>query len=221
MANEYWENRYASEGTSGDGSIGELRAWKWKVITEFLPTIDHVIDLGCGDLSFWDGRKCKNYIGIDVSKTIIERNRKKRPEWSFINSPAEEYINGLKKECVFCLDVLFHIMNLEAFIAILNNLCFYSTNYIFVHTWVNNPFSKLNQIKRSLHCLRNLNAKGMLTAIKIAILHPYTDGKYQYFRSLETHMHVFKKNDFELICKKINKKSGLYIFRKTRKKAIA
>jgi 2-polyprenyl-3-methyl-5-hydroxy-6-metoxy-1,4-benzoquinol methylase len=216
MANEYWENRYASEGTSGDGSIGELRAWKWKVITEFLPTLDHVIDIGCGDLSFWDDRNCKDYTGIDVSKTIIERNRKKRPEWSFINSSAEKYMNGLKKEYVFCLDVLFHIMDLETFIAILNNLCSYSTDYIFIHTWIKNPFSRRNQLKGSLYYLRKTNIRGMLTAMKIAVLHPYTDGKYQYFRSLETYMYIFENNGFELLSKKINENNGFYIFRKVK-----
>lgn len=217
MEEEYWEKRYASGGTSGPGSIGVDREWKWKVITEFLPTIDHVIDIGCGDLTFWEGRDCEDYTGIDVSKTIVNRNRIKRPKWSFINAPAERYINDLKKECVFCFDVLFHIMNSKFFLKILNNLCLYSTNYIFIHTWINNPFSRRNQIKHILYYLRKLNVRGILATLKIAIFTPYTDGKYQYFRPVEKYMYIFEKNGFKLIDMKINpnKIGGFYIFKKS------
>jgi len=54
----------------------------------------------------------------------------------------------------------------------------------------------------------------MLRAIKTAFFHPYTDGKYQYFRSLGTYMHIFMKHNFELIDQKTYEDNGLYIFRK-------
>ncbi|MFX0141044.1 MAG: hypothetical protein ACFFDN_45820, partial [Candidatus Hodarchaeota archaeon] len=103
---QYWEQRYFSGGTSGPGSIGEEKAWKWSLIDQFVPDLNHVIDVGCGDLSFWEGRDCADYVGIDISKTIIEKNIKKRPKWQFIHTNAEKRIDGLKKEVVFCLDVL-------------------------------------------------------------------------------------------------------------------
>ena len=78
--NEYWNERYASGGTSSTGSIGTSKKWKWRVIDCFIPKIDHVIDVGYGDLSFWEGRDSKYYTGIDVSKTVIEENQKKRPD---------------------------------------------------------------------------------------------------------------------------------------------
>ena len=145
---EYWEERYASGSASGCGSIGPSRTWKWDIINCYLPKIDRIIDVGCGDLSFWEGRSYKDYTGIDISKTIIERNREKRPKWNFIVSPAETYINGVTGECVFCLDTLFHIMDDGTFISILENLCYYSTKYIFIHTWFRNPLTIRKRVKK-------------------------------------------------------------------------
>ena len=59
----YWENRYESGGTSGKGSIGQLRAWKWQVIEDYAGPVDDVIDVGCGDLSFLEGKTSEKYTG--------------------------------------------------------------------------------------------------------------------------------------------------------------
>jgi len=55
---DYWERHYSKGGSSGPGSIGNYRSWKWNTILEFENSIDDVIDIGCGDLSFWEGRNC-------------------------------------------------------------------------------------------------------------------------------------------------------------------
>ena len=217
----YWEERYASGGASGPGSIGSSRKWKWSVIDCFIPQVDHVIDVGCGDLSFWEGRNCKYYTGIDVSKTVIEGNRKKRLEWNFIVSPAETRINGLKSECVVCLDVLFHIMDDKVFIAVLDNLCHYSIKYIVIHTWIRNPLTKnlfkryvrnvlMGIVKRNTRLIRD-----SLHTLRILLVTPYTDGRYQYFRPLEEYMDKFKSNGFKLVGKRENpdKIGALYIFK--------
>lgn len=73
--NNYWEKRYSIGGSSGKGSIGKERAWKWSIIDNYSPNIQNVIDVGCGDLSFWSNRECKDYTGIDMSETIIEKNK--------------------------------------------------------------------------------------------------------------------------------------------------
>lgn len=65
MEKTYWETRYGRGGTSGSGSIGVGRTWKWKVIGEMIrshspellesdDSLSKIIDVGCGDLSFWD-----------------------------------------------------------------------------------------------------------------------------------------------------------------------
>ena len=213
---EYWEKRYALGGISGAGSIGLSRDWKWKVITSVLPEIDHIIDVGCGDLTFWEGRSCKDYTGIDISKTVIEGNRKKRPNWNLIVSPAETYINGVRSECVFCLDTLFHIMDDNAFMAILKNLCFCSTKYIFIHTWFRNPLTMRERAKKILATLKRGHIKRALIIAFHAIITPYTDGRYQYYRQLEQYMNIFKERNFTLIEKRensIDNIGAMYIFK--------
>ena len=217
MEKEYWESRYACGGSSGAGSIGINREWKWQVITSFLPQIDQVIDVGCGDLSFWEGRCCPNYIGIDISETIINRNRKEKPEWTFFVSPAENFIHGIRSKCVFCFDLLFHIIDTHAFIKILNNICNYSTDYVFIYTWMENPFTKEFWFNKLVSELKTLNVIRGSIALKNALFETkYTDGKYQYFRSLEQFNYVFVKHGFKLIQNTKNPTDigGMYIFRK-------
>ena len=49
---QYWEQRYASGGKSGIGSIGEIAKTKWTIIKQYFNNINDVIDVACGDLSF-------------------------------------------------------------------------------------------------------------------------------------------------------------------------
>lgn len=200
----YWEIHYQVGGTSGAGSIDEYRAWKWETITRYLPEVEHVIDIGCGDLSFWEDRDCQDYTGIDVSSTVIAKNRRLRPRWAFIVAPAEQRIEHLHKDCVFCLDLLFHIMNDNSFRAILNNLCYYSTNYIFIYNWWKNPWTITS------------SQEDPTTNLDSVVPSTYTDGRYQYFRSLDKYLHMFEQNGFQLkdTLKYTDGVGALYVFKK-------
>lgn len=197
---KYWDQRYKKDGISGRGSRGTKRAWRWNLITKYISSIDQVIDVGCGDLEFWKGKDCSNYTGIDFSKTIIKKNNEKRPEWKFICAPAEEYIEGIKAECVFCLGVLFHIMDDDIYLQILENLCKYSTKYIVIYTWVENPFSRVNAFRRK--------------KIRYVIFPSNTDGHYQHFRSLDDSFYIFENHGFKLIniTQMPDNLGGFYIF---------
>lgn len=221
---QYWDERYANDGTSGEGSIGGNRDWKWSVVERFVPFYTSVLDVGCGDLSFWEGRECEDYTGIDISKTIIENNIKRRPKWKFICINSEKRINGLKKEVVLCLDVLFHIMDSKIFIKTLYNICYYSKNYIFIHTWKNNPFNKRYKIKQFLHYLVNLKIISAINELKKLLKksNKTTNGDYQYFRSLDDYLYIFKEQGFKLqkIKENPNKIGALYIFAREDKYSI-
>src|SRR5207247_7199848 len=89
----YWEDRYRRGGIRGSGSVGDKRKWKWEIIEKYAKSTEDVIDVGCGDLSFWEGRDFPNrYVGIDISETILERNRKLRPGLTFLCASADEYL---------------------------------------------------------------------------------------------------------------------------------
>jgi len=138
ISHAWWERHYRSGGRSGHGSEGKYREWKWGVIELYIPDISSVdvIDVGCGDLTFWEERSCAKYIGIDWSEFIITKNRESRVEWDFIALPAEQYIPDIMATVVFCFDLLIHIETAAVFRRILENLCQYSKNLIFVYNWV-------------------------------------------------------------------------------------
>jgi hypothetical protein len=138
----YWDKRYASGGNSGCGSIGKLRDAKWKWIQVFVDPIKDVIDVGCGDLSFWEGKQLPDgYIGIDGSEVIIGRNKRKHPNNIFYKAQSSESL-GLTAPVVFCFDMLFHIMDDDIYKKTIENLCSISSEYIFIYTWMKNPILK-------------------------------------------------------------------------------
>lgn len=172
---------------------------------------------GLWDLSFWEGRECEDYTGIDISETVIENNIKRRPKWKFICENAGTRIEGLKKDVVFCFDVLFHIMDSKTFIEILQNLCHYSNDYILIHTWSNNPFSNKNQLKKLGKSILKLKGGNVLVSLnKIMSKEKSTDGRYQYYRPSKNYLELFRNNEFQLIGTEVNpnKIGAMYVFRK-------
>ena len=179
---EFWNKKYSEGGISGRGSIGKYRAWKWKKIKNVIGNFKSVVDVGCGDLSFWEHRiprgfakqKDFNYLGVDISKNIISRNRKifsRFKDVQFVCNPAYILLNITKVDVVLCMDLLFHIMDNFRFELIIDNLCKYSKEWIVIYTWEKNPF----ELQRVV-----------------------TDGVSQYFRPLKNYKHIFDMNSFDL-----------------------
>jgi len=200
---QYWENRYREGGTSGAGSIGEFREWKWGIIARHVGKIDDVLDVGCGDLSFWESRDCPKYLGIDISPTVIEHNRRRRPNWQFKVQAAELRLDAHAR-IVLCMDVLFHIMEDGSFVRILQNLCEYSTEWIFIHTWSRNPFNVRWALRRLAH-LQISDIDSVLTG---------SDGKYQKFRDFVNYLPIFEKASFELVDRQTKGVGVMYVFRR-------
>ncbi len=215
---EHWDQRYIDDGTSGAGSIGDYRDLKWSIIDKYVPILQSVVDVGCGDLSFWERRDCVNYTGIDISATIIERNRILRPDWEFIWSNAETRVEGLSKETVFCFDVLFHIMNDESYLKILENLTQYSRNYIFIYTWINSPFQKTRLMKRLFTAVTKFKLFSVIRLVKRILSNNLTtDGEYQYFRPLERDFWIFEEKGYRLVdmVRHRDNIGAMYVFART------
>jgi hypothetical protein len=200
----YWNNRYTNCGTSGKGSIGDIRKWEWSKIEKYTSDINNVIDLACCDLSFWEGRDCEKYIGIDWSEAIIEKNKKSRPHWTFICGPIDKNYN-LKGNIVFCNDVLFHIKNEDVFVNTIINCGYYSKQFIFICTWWKNPLKTIDYRLKKI--ARKLFGKASI--------------EYQFFRNLNNYINYITKQDFVLegvhkctIGDKSDKCNAIYVFRK-------
>lgn len=171
-----------------------------------------VIDVGCGDLSFWTGRSLPSgYIGIDFSETVIARNRS-RPDnpidVRFIHSPAEIRYT-VSAEIVFCLDLLFHVIDNQQHVDIIRNLCRYSSDYIFVFTWITNPFRDPWLLARMLVRLEIPELVSVLAN---------SEDKYQKYRAPNTYLPIFDQEGFditsvELPCS-INPYAAMLIFRR-------
>jgi hypothetical protein len=212
----YWETRYKLGGTSGPGSVGREREWKWSVISKYIGEgkIQSALDLGCGDLSFWEGRDIPSaYMGIDVSETIVERNQKL---WGsrFICSSGDKYYALPKCQVVLCLDVLFHIMDEETYVGILQNLVRYSSEWIFVYTWSDNPFEHL-RLRLKLSAYSAL--RGRIFDAPKRLADKSSDGRYERYRRFEEYLEIFEAAGFSLVSREkdvTNAFGSMYVFQK-------
>lgn len=134
MLRDYWNGRYDCGGNSGHGSIGRERIWKWNIIREYIVIAScSVVDIGCGDLSFWGSIRAKSYIGIDYSDVVIEQNRTKFPDLIFHREDLTETKVAIPPtDAAFCFDVLFHQPSECDFLRILGLLNSLNARVLFV-----------------------------------------------------------------------------------------
>jgi len=191
----YWDKRYASGGTSGCGSVGELRDIKWCWIKQFVDPITDIIDVGCGDLSFWEYEMLpERYVGIDSSEVIIKKNQLAYPGATFYHAQSSEPL-GITSPVVFCFDMMFHIMDDDVYQRTIQNLCILSSEYIFIYTWIENPLRWFWIIEK-------------------------TKDKYECFRGIEGLNDIMEANSFTLIAimrsEWVDPFGAMLIFRKTK-----
>jgi len=182
---EYWNWHYKSGKSSGFGDIHDSRSWKMKILFDCgLHTDKSIIDVGCGDMVFWENLHLTDYTGIDISSYQIERNKEKYPNYKFYCANSSQYINLPKSDIVICFDMLFHIMNDDEYIWTLLNLTTYSKNKLFIYTWGDNPFkSFINKIIIGKPFAKNVT----------------TDGKYQCYRDFERFSKYYIEGKFDLV----------------------
>lgn len=110
----FWENRYNTNPQlgSGIGSREPYLSYKKELIAEILQQYNPgtVLDVGCGDLEVVKELEISNYTGIDVSSTVLSKNKNIKPKWNFIQGNFLDIIknNNVKADLVMCLDVLIH-----------------------------------------------------------------------------------------------------------------
>lgn len=221
----YWNQLYKSGGTSGPGSIGKIRDWKWRIIRHYAGDPKEILDVGCGDLSFWDGRDCASYLGIDIAPEVLARDRLRRPSWTFIAVSAAVPLK-VRRRVVFCFDLLFHVLNDNEYFAIVDNLCAYTGEWLFVFTWEKNPFEGLLPRFRIVlpSDASRIRRVGFAIAHPVKVLRallapvPSTDEVYQKYRPMNTSLDRFRSGGLTLVavhpCPFAGATGALYVFQR-------
>lgn len=115
----YWESRYKNGGNSGSGSYGDNLNRKLNWLKDL--DIKSIYEFGCGDFNFgWrllQHYPDVQYKGVDLSDTIVNRNRQIAPNQTFeVSSEVEP------ADLILCVDVLLHVLDDKELEDILNKL---------------------------------------------------------------------------------------------------
>lgn len=125
---QYWNSRYNSGQTSGYGSYGEQLDRKLKLL-EAIPvgSVKTVLDIGCGDFNmgknvmFQLKLDMEDYMGYDISETIITRNKGFYPRSTFKLMKPGDFPDE-SADLLMCTDVLLHIIKDEDADKFVDNL---------------------------------------------------------------------------------------------------
>lgn len=133
---DYWERRYANGGNSGIGSYGDFATFKAKVINEFITKngINSAIEFGCGDGHQLALINYKNYTGVDVSQSAINRCR---AIYSGDNNKSFLHLSEHSTqtaEIALSLDVLYHLTEDETYHEYLKKLFLSSTQFVIIYS---------------------------------------------------------------------------------------
>ena len=137
----YWERNYARGGTSGLGSYHALAEAKAAFLNDFVRTrqIGSVIEFGCGDGNQLSLANYPAYIGLDVSRSAIERCQRR-----FADDPAKSFFlydgacfadrAGLfSADLAISLDVIYHLTEDEVFESYMTHLFGAGGRYVIVY----------------------------------------------------------------------------------------
>ncbi|MDC2966927.1 class I SAM-dependent methyltransferase [Acidimicrobiaceae bacterium] len=134
---KYWEDRYKGNKSSGAGSYGSNAKFKSEIINNFVNKnkIKTVLELGCGDGNQLSLANYPNYVGVDVSETIINKCKKE-----FSNEKSKTFytlidFDKVKDKNFFdlslSLDVIYHLVEDRVFDLHMKTL-FYSSKYVII-----------------------------------------------------------------------------------------
>lgn len=133
----YWEERYAKKGDSGAGSYGRLAEFKANVINEFVRqhAIQSIIEFGCGDGAQLQLALYPQYVGVDISPTIIDVCRQKFknvPNFQFFVAGQSGY--GDKYDLSISIDVLYHLVEDDVFEAYMQELFRCAEKFVIIYS---------------------------------------------------------------------------------------
>ncbi|GAA2501961.1 class I SAM-dependent methyltransferase [Winogradskya humida] len=114
----YWEDHYATGGTSGHGSIGRLAAFKAETLNAVVARygVSSVIEFGCGDGEQLALADYPRYLGLDVSPTTLTATMAQfagdRTKSFLYYDPARfvDHAGLISADLALSLDVIYHLV---------------------------------------------------------------------------------------------------------------
>ena len=139
---KYWESRYAAGGNSGEGSYDKLAKFKADFLNNFVTanSINRVVEFGCGDGNQLSLANYPEYIGLDVSSTIIKQisNKFLRDEtksFFLYNSDCfQDHLGIVVGDLTLSLDVIYHLIEDDIYQAHMSHLFSSSNRYIIIYS---------------------------------------------------------------------------------------
>lgn len=132
---DYWESRYVRGQDSGCGSYNRLAEYKAEFLNRFVADheIRSVIEFGSGDGAQLELADYPEYLGVDVSPTIVALTKSK-----FAHDARKRFVtldayNGETAELALSLDVVYHLVEDEVFEAHMRSLFDAATRYVIVY----------------------------------------------------------------------------------------
>jgi O-antigen/teichoic acid export membrane protein/SAM-dependent methyltransferase len=132
---QYWDERYARGGDSGDGSLGKFGEFKAEILNAFVKRegIRSVIEFGCGDGRQLSLAAYPAYTGFDVSPHAVQlcRNRFKEDRSKTFFEVAE--YAGQRADLTMSIDVIYHLVEDEVFDRYMRLLFEASSRWVIVY----------------------------------------------------------------------------------------
>lgn len=138
----YWNARYRLGGTSGLGSYGHLARFKAETLNNWIGSrqIASVIEFGCGDGNQLSLAKYQKYVGLDVSRTAIQKCKTRFADdlsKSFFLYDSSCFVDraGLfKADLSLSLDVIYHLIEDEIYKLYIDHLFAAADRYVIIYS---------------------------------------------------------------------------------------
>ena len=138
----YWENRYATGGTSGRGSYDELARFKAEVLNAFIAEheVRSVVEFGCGDGAQLALLEAGDYIGLDVSATVLAdciekfRDDATKSFYLYDGTAFADRRRRIRADLAVSLDVVYHLVEDDVYDRYMTHLFDSSERFVIVYS---------------------------------------------------------------------------------------
>lgn len=136
-SDQYWEDRYKRGRNSGAGSYNRLAEYKARVLNDFVAekNVHSVIEFGSGDGAQLKLAIYPDYLGVDVSRTIVEATSKE-----FASDPTKRFVHlddlpgDVRADLSLSLDVIYHLVEDGVFERYMARLFDASKRHVIVYS---------------------------------------------------------------------------------------